>query len=192
MNEPMPKDDGPPNDPQDSQDGSDLNDAQQNSEVTVSELENLLADSKDRELRAHAELENVRRRLRKEMEDVRRYSSLPLLQDLLPVLDNVHRAMEAAEQSDHLQGLLEGVKLVAQQFSDVLSRHDCNVIEALGKQFDPNCHEAIGEQPDDDLAPGTVAYVAIEGYQLHDRVVRSPQVMVARKKNPAESTPSEE
>jgi len=136
-------------------------------------------DAKDRALRAQAELDNVRKRLRKEMDDERRYASMPLVTDLLPVVDNIGRAVAAAEKSSEASSLLAGVKLVAQQLEGVLARHHTVKIEALGKPFDPNFHAAIMQQPTDEYAPGTVVLVAQEGYQLHDRVVRPAQVIVS-------------
>lgn len=140
-------------------------------------------EAKDRALRAQAELDNVRKRLRKEMEDERRYAAMPLVTDLLPVVDNIGRAVAAAEKnaakSAETSGLLEGVKLVAQQLEGVLARHHTVKIDALGKPFDPNVHAAIMQQPTDEYPPGTVVMVAQEGYQLHDRVVRPTQVIVS-------------
>ncbi len=136
-------------------------------------------EAKDRALRAQAELDNVRKRLRKEMEDERRYAAMPLVTDLLPVVDNIGRAMAAAEKSSEASSLLTGVKLVAQQLEGVLARHNTVKIDALGKPFDPNVHAAIMQQPTDEYPPGTVVMVAQEGYQLHDRVVRPAQVIVS-------------
>src|SRR5690242_14285543 len=84
-----------------------------------------LAAAKDRALRAQAELDNYRKRARKELEDERRYAQLPLLSDLLPVLDNVSRAIQAAEKSPDVSGLLAGFKMVSQQLENVLVRHHC-------------------------------------------------------------------
>ncbi|HEV3341048.1 MAG TPA: nucleotide exchange factor GrpE, partial [Pirellulales bacterium] len=101
-------------------------------------LRHELTAAKDRALRAQAELENYRKRLRKEMDDERRYAQLSLLTDLLPVYDNVSRAIQAAEKSADAGGLLAGFKMVAQQLENVLSRHHCQRIDALHKPFDPH------------------------------------------------------
>ncbi|HVX15884.1 MAG TPA: nucleotide exchange factor GrpE [Pirellulales bacterium] len=145
---------------------------------TVS-LRGELAAARDRALRAQAELENSRRRMRKEMEDERRYAQLPLLGDLLPVIDNVQRAIQAAEKSPEAGGLLAGFKMVAQQLEGVLSRHHCTRIDALHKPFDPHLHAAILQQPSNEYPPNTVVHVAQDGYQLHDRVLRPAQVIVS-------------
>lgn len=138
-----------------------------------------LEAARDRALRVQAELENYRKRARREMEDERRYAQLPLLRDLLPVIDNMGRALQAAEKTPDGAGLLDGVKLVAQQLDGVLARHDCTRIEALHQPFDPHLHQAILQQPSGDYPSGTVLQVTQEGYQLHDRVVRPAQVIVS-------------
>jgi molecular chaperone GrpE len=142
-------------------------------------LREALASARDRALRAQAELDNYRKRMRKEMDDERRYAQLPLLGDLLPVLDNVGRAIQAAEKSPDASGLLAGFKMVAQQLESVLSRHHCTRIDALHKPFDPHLHAAILQQPSSEYPPNTVVQVAQEGYQLHDRVLRPAQVIVS-------------
>ncbi len=146
------------------------------------EAENLrqeLEAAKERALRVQAELENYRKRMRREMDDERRYAQLPLLKELLPVIDNIGRAVQAAEKSSDGAGLLDGVKLVAQQLEGVLSRHHCTRIAALHQPFDPHLHEAILQQPNGEHPPGTVLQVTQEGYQLHERVVRPAQVIVS-------------
>jgi len=147
-------------------------------------LRNDLEESKDRLLRSQAELENYRKRAAREIEDHRRYANLPLIHDLLPVLDNVERAISAADKStDKSPGvtvLLEGMKLVTKHFEEVLERHHCKRIGALGLPFDPHLHHAISQQETNEVPPGTVVLVAQAGFQLHDRVVRPSQVIVSR------------
>lgn len=150
----------------------------------VEVLRKELATAKDRALRTQAELDNYRKRTRKEIEDERRYAQLPLLSDLLPVLDNVSRAIQAAEKSPDASGLLAGFKMVSQQLENVLLRHHCQRIEALHEPFDPHVHAAIMQQPSSEYPPNTVVQVAQEGYQLHDRVLRPSQVIVST--SPAE------
>ncbi len=148
-------------------------------ESEIGKLRAELEDAADRVLRAQAELDNYRKRARRELEDERRYAAVPLLGDLLPVLDDLYRAIEAAEKSPQAAGLLDGVKLVAQSLEAALAKHDCKRIEALGQPFDPAFHEAISQQPSADHPPGTVVLVAKEGYVLHDRIVRAAQVIVS-------------
>ena len=148
-------------------------------------LDQLRADleaTKDRVLRSQAELENYRKRAAREIDDHRRYAELPLIRDLLPVLDNLERTTAAAEKAPDVAGLLAGVKLVARQFEDVLGRFHCVRIAALHQPFDPNLHHAILQQPSDEFAAGTVVMVTQPGFQLHDLVVRPSQVIVAAPK----------
>jgi molecular chaperone GrpE len=149
------------------------------SEGELNKLRTDLEDANDRVLRAQAELENYRKRARREIEDERRYAVVPLLHDLLPVLDNMSRAIAAAEKSPGGDGLLEGVKMVSQTLLDVLVRHHCKRIEALHQPFDPAFHEAISQQPSEEYPPNTVMMVVQDGYTLYDRVVRPAQVIVS-------------
>jgi molecular chaperone GrpE len=148
-------------------------------ETETSKLRADLEDASDRVLRAQAELDNYRKRARRELEDERRYAALPLLRDLLPVLDNMRRAIEAAQKSPGAEGLVDGVKLVAQSLETVLANHHCQRIDALGKPFDPAFHQAISQHSSAEHPPNTVVLVAQEGYTLHDRVIRPAQVIVS-------------
>jgi molecular chaperone GrpE len=143
-------------------------------------LAELLADANDRCLRLQAELENIRKRARRELDDERRYANLPLLRDLLPVADNLARAIDSGEKSHDVERLLEGVKMVAQQLEAVFAKHHCKRIEAVGLPFDPHQHEAIAQQPSGDHPPHTVLAEAQSGFQLHDRVIRPSQVIVSK------------
>jgi molecular chaperone GrpE len=135
----------------------------------------------DRLLRTQAELDNFRKRSRRELEDERRYAELPLLRDLLPVVDNVSRAIEAAQKNADATSLLEGFRMVSQQLSSVLERHHCKPIKALHEQFDPHLHEAIMQQPSNEVPENSVLMVTQEGYQVHGRVIRPSQVIVSKK-----------
>ncbi len=147
--------------------------------VAIEDLKEELDHAKDRVLRVQAELENYRKRAARELADERRYAHMPLLRDLLPVLDNMYRAIEAAEKSLDLGALLEGMRMVVEQFRGVLERHHCREIPAQGEPFDPNVHEAIAQQAASDVPPNTVIHVAQTGFVLHDRVVRPTQVVVS-------------
>lgn len=155
---------------------------QQDAQARQDELQSLRAElekAKDQALRSQAELENYRKRVARDLEAERRYAHFPLVRDLLPVLDDMDRAIEAAEQTHDVESLLQGVKMVAQQLHTILKRFDCVKMEPLGEPFDPHRHEAISQQPCEDHPAGTVLQVTRAGYQLHDRVVRPAQVIVA-------------
>ncbi len=139
-------------------------------------LEKSLQEAEGRVLRASAEFENFRKRVRREQEDERRYAQLSLLRDLLPVLDNLQRAL-GVEGND--PGLKSGVEMVSLQFKEVLKQHHCQAIDEVGIPFDPSQHEAIGNEPRTDLPEGTVTRVERIGYRLHDRVIRPAAVLVS-------------
>jgi molecular chaperone GrpE len=145
----------------------------------VQSLQADLAAAEARVLRAHAELENFRKRANRHLEDEKKYAPLPLMRDLLPVVDNLERAIQSADQEGGSARMVEGVKMVAQLLNSVLERHHCRRIEAQGAVFDPHLHEAIVQLPNEQVPPGTVLEVAQNGYQLYDRVVRPAQVMVS-------------
>jgi molecular chaperone GrpE len=145
----------------------------------IDRLRSELAQAKDRALRSLAELDNYRKRADRMVEEERRYACLPLLRDLLPVLDNVKRAIEASEKNPDATSLREGVELVARQLEGVLSKHHCNPITALHQPFDPNYHEALLQQPSTEFPPNTVLQEVRTGFVLHDRVVRPSQVIVS-------------
>lgn len=146
----------------------------------LARLRQELDEANRRVLLSQAELENFRKRTRRDLDDALRYASLPLLRDILAVADNLQLAIQAAEKHPENAGLLEGVKMVYRQLSDVLRAHHCVEIDAAGAAFDPDLHEAIMYQPHDDLPEGTITQVVRGGYRLHDRVVRPPQVCVSR------------
>jgi len=144
------------------------------------DLVDQLRDAEDRLLRTQAELENFRKRSRREYEDAQRYREIDLLRDLLPVLDNVRRAIEASEKTADVETLRSGFRMTAQQIEKLLDSHGCRTIETEGHPFDPAVHDAILQQVVPGVAAGTVVGVASHGYRLHDRVVRPAQVIVSK------------
>ena len=142
-------------------------------------MEEQISSEKDRALRLQAELQNVLSRSSREVANERKYGSMGLLRDLLPVLDNISRALEAAGDKSDDSGLLEGFRLVRQQLLTVLEQHQCKPQESDGAEFDPEKHEAILQQPSPDHPAGTVLLTTQTGYQLHDRIVRPAQVIVS-------------
>lgn len=136
-------------------------------------------EHRNRAMRWQAEFENYQKRVQRQMADDRRYAAADLIRDLLPVLDNLQRAIDSAEKNHDLSALLTGLNMIVKQWQDVLEKHECRRIEALNQPFDPNLHHAISRQPTGDSPPNTVIYVTQEGYTLHDRVVRPSQVVVS-------------
>ncbi len=137
------------------------------------------SELEDRILRTQAEAENIRKRLRKEMDDARKYQNLDFARGVLPIVDNLTRAVSAAENNASMEQLLTGVKMVLKQFEDILNQYQIKPIAAEGEKFDPNIHEAISIVPTADVEPNTVMQVVENGYQLHDRVIRPAKVIVS-------------
>ena len=166
------------------------------SDKKAADLEQQVREANDRALRSHAELENFRKRAQRELADERRYAVVPFARDLLPVVDNLERAIEAATKqidslarsasegkasatSTDISHLLDGVKLVATQLEAVLKQHDAVRIDTVGTPFDPNFHQALAQEPSDEHPAGTITRAAQSGYKLHDRVIRPAQVFVS-------------
>lgn len=135
---------------------------------------------KDRLLRERAELENFKKRMQREKAEALRFASEPLLRELLPVVDNLHRAIQAADSAGVAKVLADGVRLVATAFQDTVARFGVTRIQALGESFDPARHEALAQTETADAAPGTVVEELGSGWLLHDRLLRPAQVVVAR------------
>lgn len=150
-----------------------------NPDVRIAELEGDLRRTQNEVLKGHAEFENFRKRMRREMEEESRYAALPLITELLPVIDNLERAMQAADQSGSAGALLDGVHMVITQFDAALAKSGCQRIEALGQEFDPHFHMALRQEPSEEHPAGHVCRVLQSGYKLHDRVVRPAQVFVS-------------
>jgi len=125
------------------------------------------------------EFESYQQRARREAEAERRYAQMPLAKDLLPVLDNLERAILAAKQSNDHSPLAQGVAMVVTMLHETLRRHGITRIEAENQPFDANLHEAVMQQPHADLPPHTVVQVLESGYLMHDRVLRPARVVVS-------------
>jgi molecular chaperone GrpE len=129
--------------------------------------------------RTRAEFENFQKRNRADREQERKFAYLPLVRDLLPVLDNLERALDAAQQKGEADSLAKGVAMVQSQFLDLLKRNGIVRIDAQGKPFDPNEHEAVTAQATAEVEPNTVLQVLENGFLIHDRVVRPAKVIVS-------------
>ncbi len=137
--------------------------------------------NKDLYLRALADLENYRKRAQREKEDAIRFANSNLLREMIPVIDNLERAVEHANGSEEQnQVLLEGVKMTLVQFRKVLEGFGVKVVESHGEPFNPEFHQAMGEMVTDDCAPGSVAQELQKAYTLNGRLLRPALVMVAR------------
>jgi molecular chaperone GrpE len=143
------------------------------------QLEQELEQQKDRALRAQAELENVRKRMLREADQLRQYAVSPLVGDLLPLMDNLSRAIAAGESTGNIEELLKGLQMISQSFEETLKRYGVEKISAVGEMFDPNKHEALQQVPSPDHATMQIVQEVETGWQLHDRVIRPSKVIVS-------------
>jgi molecular chaperone GrpE len=157
--------------------------AENDIETKLASLEKDKKDNWDRYLRAAADLENLRKRQRREIEDAKLESKGRVLKEMLPVVDNLERAIEHATNQAGTNPIVEGVQLVLRQFLTAFERLDVTPIEANGQPFDPNLHEAISQQ-ECEAPPGTVVQVLQRGYKSGDRLLRPALVVVAKSKSP--------
>jgi molecular chaperone GrpE len=154
-------------------------------EERIAELEAKQKETHDRYLRAVAEADNTRKRTRKEVDDARAEAQARVLREMLPVLDNLERAMNAAGGAEAPvgsdgHGIVEGVRLVVRQFAQALERCGVTPVAALGASFDPTQHEAVSQVETADAPAGTVVDVLQTGYRLRDRLLRPALVVVAK------------
>jgi molecular chaperone GrpE len=142
-------------------------------------------EAQERLLRKHADLENARKRLEREKQEFIRFAGSELIRRLLPVLDNLERALDAPGDVD--DSLREGIRLVHQQFLEVLKKEGLEPVEALGRPFDPTLHEAVLREETADGNPDEVIGVLQKGYSFRGRLLRPAMVKVAvRPAGPAE------
>lgn len=154
-----------------------LNELQSEIEAARAEASN----NWDLYLRERADLENARKRHQRDKEDALRFANDRLLKEMIPVLDNLERAVSHAGQSDNNnQGLLEGVNMTISQFRKALEDFGVKPINAVGEPFDPNMHQAMGQVESAEQVPNTVVTEFQRGYLLHNRLLRPSLVMVAK------------
>ena len=149
------------------------------------------AKLKDQWLRTAADFDNFRKRTRKELEDARRSGREDLLRALLPVFDNLERAIQSAQRSSDVKAVADGLALVQRQFTESLGREGISRIATIGQPFDPGVHEAIQQVETSDHEPGTVLAEVQPGYVQGDRLVRAAMVVVAKAKADEEKAGSE-
>jgi len=140
------------------------------------------AKMKESWLRAAADFDNFRKRTRKELEDARRTGREDLLRAILPVFDNLERAIQSAQRSSDVKAMADGLAMVQRQFVEALSREGISRVPTIGQPFDPSVHEAIQQVETSDHAPGTVLAEVQPGYTQGDRLMRAAMVVVAKAK----------
>ena len=150
-------------------------------EDEVAQLQEDLAAARDAALRAQADAQNVKRRAEQDVEKARKFALERFAGELLPVVDNLERALESTAGDDEvLRPIAEGVELTLKSFMDVLGKNNIEVVDPQGEPFDPNLHQAMTMVDNNEVEPNTVVAVMQKGYTLNGRLVRPAMVMVSK------------
>lgn len=150
-------------------------------QAEIEQLQAQLAEAKDQVLRTAADAQNTRRRAEKDVENAHKYALEKFAAALLPVADNLERAIEAADRTnEQIKPFVEGVELTGKSLQEVLARFDVQQIDPLGAPFDPQYHEAVSMVENPDVEPNTVLVVMQKGYTLNGRLLRAAMVMVSK------------
>lgn len=139
-----------------------------------------LAKVKDQLLRTVAEMENVRRRAQRDVENAHKFAVEKLLTELLPVIDSLEKAEEAAKTTDNANSMAEGITLSLKLFVGTLEKSGIAIVDPLGEPFDPQLHEAMAMVPNANAEPNSVMDVLQRGYTLNGRLVRAAKVVVVQ------------
>jgi molecular chaperone GrpE len=148
----------------------------------VAEARAEAAKMKEQWVRTAADFDNYRKRSRREVDDARKGGREEILKDLLPVFDNLERAIASAQRATEPKAVADGLSMIVKQFVDVLGRGGITKVKTVGGSFDPSVHEAIQQVETDDHPPGTVVSEIQAGYMQGERLVRAAMVVVAKAK----------
>jgi molecular chaperone GrpE len=150
-------------------------------EEVIAQLQVDAAEARDAGLRAQADAQNVKRRAEQDVEKARKFALEQFSKELLPVMDNLERALEAAPENEELvRPIAEGVELTLKSFADALKKFKIEVVDPLGEPFDPQFHQAMSMVENPEVEPNTVTLVMQKGYVLNDRLLRPAMVMVSK------------
>ncbi|MBO6564050.1 MAG: nucleotide exchange factor GrpE [Pseudomonadales bacterium] len=157
-------------------------DSEQNAAEGLQKVLEEVEKYKDAALRAEAEMQNMQRRTARDVENAHKFALEKFLQNLLPVVDSMEKAVEAAEQASENEddAMLEGIRLCHKLLVDVLGKEGIEVIDPMGEPFDPNEHQAMSMVENPDMEPNSVFAVVQKGYRLNGRLVRAAMVMVTK------------
>ncbi|MBO9491715.1 nucleotide exchange factor GrpE [Endozoicomonas sp. G2_1] len=150
-------------------------------ELELAAVKATVADQKDSVIRAKAEVENIRRRSAQDVEKARKFALEKFTGELLPVVDNLERALASADKEDESQkAMIEGIELTLQSFLSALEKFDVKAIDPQDQPFNPELHQAMSMQEVPGVEPNTVIAVMQKGYELNGRLVRPAMVMVSK------------
>ena len=155
------------------------NNKEEGNELTV--LQEQLKSEQDKVLRLSAEFENFKKRKQREIDDFKKFANETVFKQLLSVVDNLERAIVSAEENSDETSLLEGVKLTHKEITKLFDAFNVKLVEAENQPFDPNFHQAVTQEENNDLPDNTVTTVLQKGYLLHDRLIRPAMVVVSKR-----------
>ncbi|MCH2300456.1 MAG: nucleotide exchange factor GrpE, partial [SAR324 cluster bacterium] len=148
----------------------------------AADAESKYKDMQDRYLRLNAEFDNYKKRMMRENSDRLKYFNMELIKELLPSVDNLERAIShAGEDHSDLENMIEGLQMVYKGMQEAFGKFGVSEIESIGKEFDPNCHQAVGMIESQEVPENHVAEECLKGYYLHDRIIRPTMVRVSGK-----------
>ena len=144
----------------------------------IQQLKNNVQEEEERYLRLYAEFENYKRRIQKENQTMKAYKAQDVLNDILPTIDNIERALQIEGEDEQFKSLQKGVEMVYESLLNALKNNGLEKIEAEGQQFDPNVHQAVVQDDNPDYESGQVTQELQTGYKLKERVLRPSMVKV--------------
>ena len=146
----------------------------------INELQEASERNHDLYLRSEAEIENIKKRNRKDKEEWVKYANETLIKEILPVMDNLEMAISHSQEENSIRALKEGVELTLKGLRDVLSKSGLEEVKAEGEPFDPNYHHAVSEQADQNVESGIILQELQKGYMLKKRLIRPAMVIVSK------------
>ena len=159
-----------------------VSDRKPNVEERAADAESKYKEMQDRYLRLNAEFDNYKKRMMRENSDRLKYFNMELIKELLPSVDNLERAIShAGDENSDLENMIEGLQMVYKGMQEAFGKFGVSEIESIGKEFDPNCHQAVGMIESQEVPENHVAEECLKGYYLHDRIIRPTMVRVSGK-----------
>jgi molecular chaperone GrpE len=161
---------------------TEVSDSEPTVEERTADAESKYKEMQDRYLRLNAEFDNYKKRMMRENSDRLKYFNMELIKELLPSVDNLERAIShAGDENSDLENMIEGLQMVYKGMQEAFGKFGVSEIESIGKEFDPNCHQAVGMIESQEVPENHVAEECLKGYYLHDRIIRPTMVRVSGK-----------
>ena len=164
------------------EEGTEISDREPTVDEREADAESKYKEMQDRYLRLNAEFDNYKKRMMRENSDRLKYFNMELIKELLPSVDNLERAIShAGDDNSDLENMIKGLQMVYKGMQEAFGKFGVSEIESIGKEFDPNCHQAVGMIESQEVPENHVAEECLKGYYLHDRIIRPTMVRVSGK-----------